>query len=604
MNSMKTHKYSILLALLLSSFGSILVAEITDTQKQLLDQLPADQRNSVLDKLNAAEEINQEVEEIFENPETLIERPEQSKDFESDLKCPNCIFGYEFFQFSPTTFAPTDNVSIPADYVLGPGDKLEVNFYGSKNFSHSAYISREGILNLPLLGPMNFLGLTFQQAKELLNKKVENDFIGLESYMTLSELRSISVYVLGQAYKPGKFSVSGLSTVTNLLFVSGGVNQEGSLREIEIRRDNKLIAKYDFYNFLMKGSLEFDVRLQDGDVVFIPFIENKVKVGGAIKRSGLFEFKEGETLEDAIFFGGGLSIATPKNPRIEISSINSQASKRQLVYMDYNDDDLSKKLRNGDSINIQGLSGLNIKTIKVTGEVVHPGEFSLDSGDTILDIINRAGGYTSQSYPQGAVFLRRSVAQEQKDGFLRTAEELEKTLVNIVSEGSIEVSEYTLMPVSNLISRLREIEPIGRQVVEVDLNSLKSDPYVNFQVQDGDTLFIPERPYSISVLGEVLNSSTLRYNPSFSVDDYIASAGGLSDQADPSKIFFILPNGQAKIVKKTLFGDSSNQILPGSTIVVTRDSKPWDAIKLTQVVTPILADLATSAAAIAAISDN
>ena len=601
---MKTNKYSFLLALLIFSFGPIAFGDITDSQKQLLDQLPPDQRSSVLNKINEADEINQEVEEIFENPKTLIERPEQSKDYNTNSDCLDCIFGYEFFQFSPTTFAPTDNISIPADYVLGPGDKLEVNFYGSKNFSHSAYITREGILNLPLLGPMNFLGLTFQQAKELLDKKVENDFIGLESYMTLSELRSISVYILGQAYKPGKFSVSGLSTVTNLLFVSGGVNQEGSLREIEIKRDNKLIGKYDFYNFLMKGSLESDIRLQDGDVVFIPFIENKIKIGGAIKRPGLFEFKEGETYSDAIFFGGGLTVESPKSPRIEISSINTQASKRELTYIDYSETGLSKKLLNGDSVNIQGLSGLDIKTVKVTGEVVYPGEFSVDSGDTILDIIDRAGGYTSQSYPQGAVFLRRSVAKEQKEGFLRTAEELEKTLVNIVSEGAIEVSEYTLMPVSNLISRLREIEPIGRQVVEVDLNSLKSDPYVNFQVQNGDTLYIPERPYSISVLGEVLNSSTLRYNPSFSVDDYIAAAGGLSDQADPSKIFFILPNGQAKIVKRTLFSNGSNEILPGSTIVVTRDSKPWDAIKLTQVVTPILADLATSAAAIAAISDN
>ena len=593
-----------LFLLIFITLGNYTFGEVTDAQKQLLEQLPADQRNSVLEKINEADEIDKEVENIFENPETLVERPENAYGFEEQDDCEECIFGYEFFQFAPSTFAPTDNISIPADYVLGPGDKLSINFYGNKNFSHTSYISREGILNLPQLGPLNLLGLTFQQAQELLKKKVENDFIGLEAYMTLSELRSISVYILGQAYKPGKYSVSGLSTVTNALFVSGGVNQEGSLREIEVRRNDNLLGKYDFYEFILKGSLSSDIRLQDGDVIFIPFIENKIKVGGGVKRSDLFEFKEKETIKEAIFFAGGLSAQTPAKPRIELSSVDVEAGTRVIRYVDFDEENLDIALENGNSINIQGISGLNIKTVKVTGEVNYPGEFSINPGDTMLDIIERAGGYTTRSYPQGAVFLRKSVAKEQKDGFLRTADELEKTLVNIVSEGSVSVSQFTLEPVQRLITRLREIDPIGRQVVELDLNSLKSDPYVNFEVQDGDELFIPERPYSISVLGEVLNSSTLRYNPNFSVDDYISSAGGLTDQADASKIFFILPNGQAKIVKKSLFRNGANEILPGSTVVVTRDSKPWDAIKLTQVVTPILADLATSAAAIAAISDN
>ena len=133
--------------------------------------------------------------------------------------------------------------------------------------------------------------------------------------------------------------------------------------------------------------------------------------------------------------------------------------------------------------------------------------------------------------------------------------------------------------------------------------SLQSDPYTNFKVEDKDKLHIPKRPNSVSVVGEILNSSTLRYIPGQSLEDYIALSGGLSEQADRDKIFVIFPNGQAKIIKKTLFSRADNEILPGSTIVVTRDSKPWDALKLTEVITPILADLATSAAAIAAISD-
>ena len=147
------------------------------------------------------------------------------------------------------------------------------------------------------------------------------------------------------------------------------------------------------------------------------------------------------------------------------------------------------------------------------------------------------------------------------------------------------------------------MDPLGRQVVNVDMLKLKSDAYANFRVEDKDEIYIPKRPNFVSVIGEVLNSSTQRYIPGLSLKEYILLSGGLADQADRDKVFIILPSGQAKIMKRTLFSRVDNEILPGSTIVVTRDSKPWDALKLTEVVTPILADLATSAAAIAAISD-
>ena len=139
-------------------------------------------------------------------------------------------------------------------------------------------------------------------------------------------------------------------------------------------------------------------------------------------------------------------------------------------------------------------------------------------------------------------------------------------------------------------------------IVDLDTLALKSDPITNFTVQDGDELYIPKRPSSVSIVGEVLNSATVGFNPEYSIYDYIDLAGGLRDSADKNKIFVILPNGKAQLIKKGLF-TSNKGILPGSTIVISRDSKPFDAIRWTQIITPILADLATSAAAIAAISD-
>jgi protein involved in polysaccharide export with SLBB domain len=139
-------------------------------------------------------------------------------------------------------------------------------------------------------------------------------------------------------------------------------------------------------------------------------------------------------------------------------------------------------------------------------------------------------------------------------------------------------------------------------VVNLDTLALKTDPIINFKVQNGDELYIPRRPSSVSIVGEVLNSASVGFNPDLSVDEYIALAGGLKDSADEDRIFIILPDGKSQLVKQSIFG-SSKEVMPGSTIVISRDPRPFDAISLTQIVTPILADLATSAAAIAAISD-
>ena len=191
----------------------------------------------------------------------------------------------------------------------------------------------------------------------------------------------------------------------------------------------------------------------------------------------------------------------------------------------------------------------------------------------------------------------------QKDAFFRSADDLEDTIVDIVTKGSLDnLSEFTLTPISRLISRLRSEKPVGRMVLNLDYLALKNNPVIDFRVQDGDELYIPKRPNSISVVGEVLYSSTLGFDPSLEVSDYIDLSGGLKDSADSEKIFVILPNGRSSLVKRSLFS-STNILIPGSTIVVSRDPRPFDAINLTQIITPILADLATSAAAIAAISD-
>jgi len=590
----------------IASFASYsLFSDITEEQKALLESLPPDQRSSVMAKMETANSIEGDLEEIFENEQSLIERPDYKalSELERDRteECSNCIFGYEFFKYAPTTFAPVNNLPISTDYLLGPGEKLKVSLYGNTSLELESFISRQGTLFIPSLGPISINGLTFGDARELIQERVQNELIGTKASITLSEVRSINVYMLGEVYQPGKYTLSGLSSVSNALIVSGGVNESGSLRNISIKRDDQIIATYDFYEFLLKGSLKNDVKLLDGDVVFVPFIEDTVRVGGAFKRPANYEVIKNETVKDVIFLAGGFTQEVPPDAEIELSYYDDLEGKR--IYKTLKKDELDVAVSGESSINVASNPKYRIETIKLTGEVNKPGEYSIRPGDKILDIINRAGGYTSNSYSEGGIFLRQTVAELQKQAFIRSADDLEDTIVDIVTKGALEdITEFTLTPISRLISRLRSEAPVGRMVVELDYLALKNNPALNFQVQDGDHLHIPKRPNSISVVGEVLYSSTLGFDPTKEVEEYIELSGGLKDSADKDKIFVILPDGRSSLVKRSLFS-SKNILIPGSTIVVSRDPRPFDAINLTQIITPILADLATSAAAIAAISD-
>ena len=601
---MKKLYSKIAFALLISIFPYSVIGQddLPPEQLAMLEQLPPDQRESIKEKLRVATGLQGEIEQAFEEVISLVKKPELKDLKDQDGYCSECIYGFNFFQFSPSTFAPSDDTPINSSYSMGPGDKLLVNYYGSDEKTEEVFVNREGIVVLPLLGPVNVTGMTYGEASKYIQDKAKSELIGTQINISIREVRSVGVYVLGEAYKPGKYLLSGLSTVTNALFISGGVNKKGSLRNIQIKRDNKTVATYDFYDFLLKGSLDSEVTLQDGDIIFIPFIENSVIMGGAFKRPHRYEFKEGETLGDVVELAGGFDTEVMDGSRIELSTLDRSASTRSLTYLNLAED-AKKLIKDGDVLNVSFTSGLTPQSITLTGEVKNPGEYSIRPGETILEIIKRAGGYTDEAYFQGAVFLREAVAKSQKEAFARSADQLENTIVDVITNNAgSSISESTLVPLSNLITKLRLEEPPGRMVVDLDTLKLKTDPIANFPVKNRDSLFIPERPSFVSIVGEVLNATTVGFNPDLSVDEYIDLAGGLNDAADRDKIFVILPDGKSQLVKRSLFS-SSTYILPGSTIVITRDSRPFDAISLTQIITPILADLATSAAAIAAISD-
>ena len=600
---MNINKKFILVFTYLSFMGSSLFSEVTPAQKAMLEKLPPDQRTSIEEKMKDSNGLKEDIEKAFEKESFLVERPELKEDEKKISKCEECIYGYDLFRFSPSTFAPANIVPVSFSYILGPGDELTVSFYGSNEDSITGFIQRDGTFNLPLLGPVSLAGFTFTEAQEHLKKRIKEELIGTKISISLKKLRSITVYVLGEAYKPGSYTLSALSTITNTLFLSGGVNKLGSLRNIQIKREGKLVNTYDLYDLLIKGDTTTDIRLRDGDAIFIPFIENTVTLGGAFKRPHLYELLDGETLEDVISFAGGFKPEVSFSPEIELSTINRASNKRDISRIVYNEKTINTKILNGDALNVSEISGLKSFSVKLTGEFKNPGVYSISEGDTVLDIVSKAGGYTNSAFVEGGVYLRKEVAKIEEEGFKRMADNLEELLFTVVQDGNLDITEFTFLPIIKIVERLRKAEPVGRVVMSLDTLELKTDPYSNFEVRNGDRIHVPKRPSSVSIIGEVLSSTTIQYLPDYQLNDYIGFAGGLNNQADPGKIFIISPNGQSEIYKRRYLVKNNIQIVPGSTIVVSRDAKPWDAVKITQIITPILADLATSAAAIAAIQN-
>ena len=525
----------------------------------------------------------------------------QTSTLKDEAGCSDCIFGYDFFNSTPTTFALSSNVPIPTDYTLGPGDKILVEFFGTNSEKQEGYISRLGTFNLPLLGPISLAGLKFSKAEELIKKRASQELIGTEVYLSLSEMRSINVYVVGAAYKPGTYTVSSLASLTNVILASGGPSQQGSLRNIQVKRNGLLVNSYDFYDLILKGDTSKDIRLQESDAVFFPLLEDKIRIDGSVQRPGFYEIKKGESIGDVLSYAG---LENKQDLKIQFGRYSKDKKGREVQMLQYTDATKKTMLLNGDSLNIVSSLSIEPMHIEIRGQVLYPGFYDINIGDTILSVISKAGGMTDQAYPEASVFTRLAVAEQQKNSYIKHADNLEKSLMNSTSSGNA-IDGQAYLAISAFIDRLRNFDPIGRQVVAVDSYTLNSDPKYNFEMQNGDKLIIPKRTSVINVVGEVLNSTTHIFDQDLSVQDYIDLSGGVTEGADLSKIFVIMPNGQAIIYKQRLFqADISNSLLPGSTIVISRNPDPFNWLQLTSIITPVLSDLAVSAAAIGAINNN
>ncbi|MEJ2347436.1 MAG: SLBB domain-containing protein, partial [Gammaproteobacteria bacterium] len=321
-------------------------------------------------------------------------------------------FGYDLFSGVPTTFAPATDIPVPSDYVIGPGDTVQVQLFGKDNSEYSLVVTRDGTLNFPGLGPVPVTGLTFAELRKNLEKRVREQMIGVKASITMGALRSIRVFVLGDARRPGSYTVSALSTMTNALFVSGGIDKIGSLRDIQLKRHGKVITHLDLYDLLLHGDTSHDRRLLPGDVIFVPPVGDTVGVSGEVKRPAIYELKNETTVGQVVKLAGGLlPNADPKVTQLERVGTNQE---RTLV-----DVDLSKAagrsmhVRDGDVVRVYSVLGRLSDVVTLAGHVERPGKRQWRQGMRLTDLISSADDLRPRA-DMHYVLIRRELPPDRR----------------------------------------------------------------------------------------------------------------------------------------------------------------------------------------------
>ncbi|MCG7531162.1 SLBB domain-containing protein [Psychrobium sp. MM17-31] len=330
---------------------------------------------------------------VLENPSVVQPRiePFQENKTVKEVKVNSSLvikkYGYDIFEGEPSTFAPVSDIPVPAEYLMGPGDVVNVQIYGKENQTYSLTVSRSGMLDLPNSGPVSVNGLSFESLQEQLGQKIEEQFTGVKANISLGELRSIRIIITGEAYKPGSYTVSSLSTITQALFVSGGVSDIASLRNIQLKRAGKKIVTFDLYDLLMKGDAKDDVRLQSGDVIFIPPVGNTATVKGDVRRPAIYELKGNETAKDLIMLAAGLKANA--YPKASVIERYSEQFLPTLLNIDLTNKLQQKtKIRDGDILTVQSTTNKIKNQVLVAGSVSRPGFYQWRSGMRISDLIS------------------------------------------------------------------------------------------------------------------------------------------------------------------------------------------------------------------------
>ena len=507
------------------------------------------------------------------------------------------LFGSEFFQTFQTSFMPINEPNPDSSYTLDNGDVLNIQLIGQIDFIDVFPVNRDGTINIPDVGKISVAGLTLSEASSLIKSNVDSVFIGTDAYITLDQIRDVNILVSGNAKNPGVYTLTGNSNILHALTMAGGVNEYGSYRVINLLRDGEVLETLDIYDILIDGNYSLKKRLRSGDVVFVEARKNTITIDGAVRRPAIYEVKDNEFLDVVIRYSNGIKqTADLQNISLErmLDGTLKSIPIRNISQFD------SIEAIEGDLIYVREYA---YRTASISGAVYKPGKYTMAAGETIQDLVNKAGGFTDNAYPFGAVY-------ENDDARLinKKAQDLlyEEFLDNIIAISQLNIGQnFDLTPILQLTEEIKNSKPSGRIVV--DLLSEESNSFLN--IRSGDSLIIPERTNSVFVYGEVSSEGAIAYVPSKGVDYFVEKSGGYKRFADNESIYILHPNGETERYSKqrNLFANQPRDLnmYPGSVIFVPRKLDNSSTRRLaTQAYVSILGNLGVALASLSSINNN
>lgn len=428
-----------------------------------------------------------------ESTTSVLENPQPDS---RELAQESQVFGRNIFNTRNLTFEPSVNIATPPNYRLGPGDEVIIDIWGTSQNTIRQQISPDGTINIEKIGPVSLSGMTVSEANGYLKRVLGKTYSGLDApdgtleiRLTLGNTRTIQINVMGEVVQPGTYALSSFSTVFHALYRAGGVSDIGSLRNVQVTRNGKTVAKVDVYDFIMKGKTQDDIRLQEGDVIIVPAYEALVQISGNVKRPMKFEMKKNETLATLINYAGGFSADAYTRSLRVVRQNGEEYEINTVKEVDYS----AYPMRNGDVVTAEAILNRFTNKLEVRGAVYRPGIYQLNGEiNTVRALVNEAKGLT------GDAFTNRAVLQ-------------------------------------------REREDLTTEIISVDVRSIMAGTSPDIPLQKNDILYIPsihdlEDRGDVAIFGEVAKPDSYSYSDNMTLEDLIIRAGGLRESASTVRV--------------------------------------------------------------------
>ncbi len=488
---------------------------------------PPDLKNLPLLQPNAPVQSGDGTAQSPTQPSTQQQQPQQTSEFQDFIaqsvgrQLP--IYGQDLFIRVPTTFAPVDQVPVPANYVIGPGDEIIVRAWGQVDVDYRVMVDRNGQINVPKIGTLNIAGIRNDQLESFLKSAIGRIYRNFDLSASLGQLRSIQVYVVGFANRPGVYTVSSLSTMVNTLFASGGPSVRGSMRKIQLKRGAQVVTEFDFYDLLLRGDKSNDAKLQPQDVIYIPAVGPLAAVAGSVNQPAIYELKNDTTLEELLSYAGGLT-PTALGAKASIERIRNRQA-RNVEEFGLNKEGFARKMQDGDLVQIQSLSPRFENAVTLRGNVAYPARFAWREGLRVKDLIPDRESLIVPEY-----WLKRNQATRIDVGS-------DRALRTEVKRGLPEVNwDYAVVERLNLDQVTTALIPInlGKAVLE-------NDPSANILLRPGDviTIFskddiqvpVEKQTKYVRLEGELRYPGVYQLFPGETLRELLRRVGGLSNNA-------------------------------------------------------------------------